>query len=715
MGVLSELVVTISGQDSPLRQTLKNVHESLRGMKDSGGEAGSGISAGMGGAMGGLAPQIGVAMRQAMGPMNAMMAQFMAQFDRVGGTIVTMARRVDANMKFPAFEARLIALEAKIASPFLRGSVKAIRYLAKVSGFLNNMGDVAKRGMGRLGMGGPAAGSAAGYGKIAANISGIAPAARAADKAVGALHGGLLRTVGAASLMGALGIGFAKAVKGASNLNESLNKVDVIFGPAAARIKQDAQEMANKFGIVKTEFMDMEGNFGQLLQSMGKMTQTASAAMSGDLARMAADASSLFNVGFEEAGTKIAAALRGETEPIRSLGVDVSELTVEQELLRSGAKKVGGEFTTQQKVVARSALVTKGLRVAMGDLAATSGGFANINRAVWGRVQNAMDSFGQAILPVVEKFYGGMSGMLTSLQTWVDASGPMFASWAATAEETFHWFEWAAGEVVAAASGLAVNLAAEFGFTGTAAEALGGTWQWLKRQAGEVFEGIGIIWRNWSLIGEYVGLVVTEKMINIGEAFTWLIGAAATVGNYLATNWVALIKDAAGAAWSILANLAVNIKNLFIAAWEAIQGKGFHFEFTPLLKGFEAAAAKLPDIAKPSFTKLSAEFAENARKMGQVETDRITKNAADAKAAAAPQPAAAEAKRPGALGPEKDAPKSKKAETTDLAGYFKNLQEGVLGKGNDAAKTAKYTERTATGIDKLLAKRPELPAGYAVP
>jgi hypothetical protein len=690
MGILSELVVTIGGEDSPLRATMERVKASLAGLGDSAAPAGLALGENLGGGISaGIGPQIGLAMRQALAPMNAMMATLTHQFDRVGGTIITMARRIDAHMKFPAFEARLIALEEKIEDPFIKGSVKAIRYLAKVAGFINHLGDVAKKGMSKLGMGAPP-GAAAGYGKLSSKIGGIAPAAKKASAAVSSLHGSLLRTLGAASSLGAIGLVFGKAISGASHLNETLNKVDVIFGMGSDKVKADAQEMANKFGIVKSEFMDMQSSFGTLLIGMGGKTKLGAAVMSGDLAKLAADASSMFNMSFQDAGEKIAAGLRGESEPIHELGVDLSEANVAQEAMRMGVKKTGGELTTQQKVMARSSLIMRELRVASGDLASTNDGFANALRGAWGRIQNALDSFGVAIMPVVERFMGGLNGMLSGLQSWVDNNQAMFARWSESLATAFQFVKWVAGELWAAISDAFARVVAEEATWTSFNKAISDGWQWLKGQAMEVYNGIGIIWRNWTSIMEYTGVMVMGKVTNIGEAFSWLMGVAGTVGDYLQNNWVTLLGDAAVGAWTVLSNLATNLKNLFIAVWEAVQGNGFHFEFTPLLDGFKAAAKEFPKIAKLEYSSVADQLEAITEKMGKTETARIEANAKAAREAAKPKAP----ERPGAAKKPADKAKENKVETTDLAGYFKKLQEGAIGKGGAIERTAKAAEKT---------------------
>jgi hypothetical protein len=73
------------------------------------------------------------------------------------------------------------------------------------------------------------------------------------DAAMGRIRGrmtGILALGAAAG--GGIGFGLIKAVGAASDLSEAMNKVGVIFGPAAGIVTKMTDEMADRFGLVKT-------------------------------------------------------------------------------------------------------------------------------------------------------------------------------------------------------------------------------------------------------------------------------------------------------------------------------------------------------------------------------------------------------------------------------------------------------------------------------
>ena len=110
--------------------------------------------------------------------------------------------------------------------------------------------------------------------------------------------------------------------------------------------------------------------------------------MSVKLTRLADDASSFYNVPLETALEKIRSGLVGEAEPLRAFGVLLSEANMKSAALSLGLKPVAGEFTEQEKVMARVKLITEGLSKAQGDHERTMGSYANQIRMLKGEFEN---------------------------------------------------------------------------------------------------------------------------------------------------------------------------------------------------------------------------------------------------------------------------------------------------------------------------------------
>lgn len=217
----------------------------------------------------------------------------------------------------------------------------------------------------------------------------------ALEKSVASIKG-IASSIGPIALtigVGAIGAGLLDAAKSAANLNETISKTKVVFGGSSGAITALADDLAERFGLVKQVTLDAASNLGLVTQAAG-LTEGASAKLSVQLTKLAADASSFFNVGFDEALEKIRAGLVGESEPIRSFGVLLSEDAVAAEALALGLATSKKEIDDQAKVMARASLITKGLAKANGDLERTADSAANQIKKLVGEFENLKADFG---------------------------------------------------------------------------------------------------------------------------------------------------------------------------------------------------------------------------------------------------------------------------------------------------------------------------------
>jgi hypothetical protein len=500
--------------------------------------------------------------------------------------------------------------------------------------------------------------------------------------------GGLLAGVGAGLGLGlaggglfAIGAAIKQTITGASDLNEALNKTKVIFGDASSIVEAKAKQMADDFGIVKTQWLDTSSEVGNLLMGMGGMGQKASAELSSSLGQAAADASSIFNKEFPDAIGKITSALRGQSEPISEFGIDVQEAAVKQEAMRLGLVRGNKELTTQQKVAARASVILKGLKQAAGDLANTQDGWANSFRAVWGRIQNTLAEVGKALMPIYEGMVHQVNRVLKSFQKLVDAGKPYLESFAEQTVYVGDYVKWMVGQVAEALTSLPGRIS-EFVMsfdTGRAAvegatKAIAGVWNWLKDTAGAVFDWIGFVWRHFTQLAEVQGIRARMLFLNIGEAVTYLGGVFGAFLEWFGQNWRQVFSDALNAVLTMFQNLGENFASFGQAVYDWIQSgfqKDFSFAFKPLLEGFESTVSKLPEIAGPVLTDLQGEIDALTFRMGldeQAYQEGKPKGGPATKAT--PQ-----------VGDRIFTPETKqtKPKFEDLTSFAKRLQEGALG------------------------------------
>ena len=221
----------------------------------------------------------------------------------------------------------------------------------------------------------------------------ISTVLKSAAKVAAIAAGGALATVGVKVLK--------DSVAEASNLNESLNAVQVTFGKNAKGIMALGENAAKALGLSKTEFNGLAVRFSNFAQTVAGKGGDVVGTMD-DLTTRASDFASVMNLDVGQAAELFQSGLAGETEPLRQYGIDLSAAAVQAHALAKGIWNGKGEMTEAQKVQARYSLLMKSTNKTAGDFANTSDSLANRQRIANAQWKNAKASIGQALLPVMQ-------------------------------------------------------------------------------------------------------------------------------------------------------------------------------------------------------------------------------------------------------------------------------------------------------------------------
>lgn len=192
------------------------------------------------------------------------------------------------------------------------------------------------------------------------------------------------------------------SVRQASDLNESLNAVNVTFGASAKEITDWGKSNAASFGLSQSAFNAMATPLGAMLKNTGLSMQDTTK-WTIDLTKRAADMASVFNTSVPDALEAIQAGLRGEADPLERYGVGLSAAKVQAEALAETGKKTANALTTQELATARLNIIMKQTSQTQGDFQNTSDGAANAARIASAQFDNAKASLGNALLPILAK------------------------------------------------------------------------------------------------------------------------------------------------------------------------------------------------------------------------------------------------------------------------------------------------------------------------
>ena len=197
-------------------------------------------------------------------------------------------------------------------------------------------------------------------------------------------------------------IGAKKAIDAASDLAETQSKVAQIFGDSNVAVEKFASTAADTLGQTRTEALNAAADFATFGKAAG-LGGDELADFSTELVTLSSDLASFYNTEPTEAAEAIAAALRGESEPLRRYGVLLNDATLKAAAFELGIYDGEGALTAQQKVLAANQVILDQTTDAQGDFARTSDGLANAQRRLRARLGDTVTAIGTRLLPVALK------------------------------------------------------------------------------------------------------------------------------------------------------------------------------------------------------------------------------------------------------------------------------------------------------------------------
>ena len=219
----------------------------------------------------------------------------------------------------------------------------------------------------------------------------------------------------AAAKIGQWLVDFGKdAIQAASDLQEVQNVVDVTFGDGARQIEAWAQTAGTQFGLTETQAKKFTSTLGAMMKSAG-LAGPEIVGMSTDLAGLAADMASFYNLDFETAFQKIRSGISGETEPLKQLGINMSVANLEAYALTQGITKAFDSMSQGEQTMLRYQYLMQATADAQGDFARTSDGFANATRMLETNLEQLKTNVGSLLLPVINGAVTGINGLLGGL------------------------------------------------------------------------------------------------------------------------------------------------------------------------------------------------------------------------------------------------------------------------------------------------------------
>lgn len=204
------------------------------------------------------------------------------------------------------------------------------------------------------------------------------------------------------------------AVQAASDLEEVQNVVEVTFGEGASQIESWAKRAGTQFGLTETQAKRFASTMGAMMKSAG-LAGPEIISMSTDLAGLAADMASFYNLDFETAFQKIRSGIAGETEPLKQLGINMSVANLEAYALSKGITTAFDKMSQGEQTMLRYQYLMQATADAQGDFARTSDGLANGLRMLETNFEQIKTTIGSALIPVVSEAVSSINGFLQTI------------------------------------------------------------------------------------------------------------------------------------------------------------------------------------------------------------------------------------------------------------------------------------------------------------
>ncbi len=165
--------------------------------------------------------------------------------------------------------------------------------------------------------------------------------------------------------------------------------------------------------------MNYQAVFAQMANAFG-LTNKSVMNLSKSFTMLGLDISSLFNTGVEEAMVKLRAGLAGESEPLRTLGIDITEASLKLTALNYGITDNISKMSQAAKTQLRWLTIMDQAEVAFGDMAKTIDSPANQLRVLEQQWNNLTRSIGNLFLPIITSVLPYVNALVIVLRRLID-------------------------------------------------------------------------------------------------------------------------------------------------------------------------------------------------------------------------------------------------------------------------------------------------------
>ena len=196
-----------------------------------------------------------------------------------------------------------------------------------------------------------------------------------------------------------------------------------LFHNAMGNLSGEADTLISKMqgllGVDPTKAMTYMATIQSLGTSFG-LTSDKAYVLSKNLTQLAYDEGSYWNKNVAETFTAMSSAISGEIEPIRRLGIDLSQARLQQELLALGFNKQVSSLSQADKAVLRYIAIMKQTANVQGNLAQTIQSPANQIKILKAQLDMLAKSVGSLLYPAMKSILPPLIAAVQLIREFVE-------------------------------------------------------------------------------------------------------------------------------------------------------------------------------------------------------------------------------------------------------------------------------------------------------
>ena len=236
----------------------------------------------------------------------------------------------------------------------------------------------------------------------------------------------------------------------ASDLVEVQNVVDTVFGDMSSKVEEYAQNSIKQLGMSELSFKQYASRFQAMGSAMGIDTSSienansflnkatngyvglsnSMADVSLTLTQLTADMASFYNVSQKDVAEDLSAIFTGETRPLRTYGLDLTQATLAEWAMKNGLDANVKSMSQAEKTMLRYQYVLANTSAAQGDFARTSNTWANQIRILQEQIKKFASVIGTGFIaafkPFVQTLNKVMAKVIDFTQNVLNALGQIF-------------------------------------------------------------------------------------------------------------------------------------------------------------------------------------------------------------------------------------------------------------------------------------------------